>query len=186
MAHGDGEAPGRWVAVWDPFVRIFHWSTVVLVVVAFFSDDARSLHESVGYAALALVLLRLVWGIVGTRRARFADFVAGPTAILDYLRGLISGRAPRYMGHNPAGGAMILALLLLLVVTAGTGWLSETDTFFGVAWVSHLHHWAAHLMLALIALHVIGVIVSSWMHGENLVLAMLNGRKRAELGAADD
>jgi cytochrome b len=77
-------------------------------------------------------------------------------------------------------------LLLLLVITAGTGWLSETDAFFGVAWVSHLHHWAAHLMLALIALHVIGVVVSSWIHGENLVLAMLNGRKRAELGAADD
>ncbi len=90
-------------------------------------------------------------------------------------------RAPRYLGHNPAGGAMIAALLVLLVIVSGSGWLSETDACFGVPWVDHLHHYSAHLLLALVGLHLAGIIVSSWLHGENLVLPMLTGRKPLHL-----
>ncbi len=166
------------VPVWDRFVRSFHWSIAGLVTVAFLTtDDFRWLHELAGYAVLALVLARLVWGIVGTRHALFVSFVAGPRAILRYLGLLRHGCPPRYLGHNPAGGAMIVALLLLLAVVAGSGWLSETNAYFGVPWVDHLHHVSAHLLLVLIGLHLTGVIVSSWLHEENLVLAMLTGRK---------
>ena len=168
------------VPVWDRFVRLFHWTLAGLVLLAFLTtDDARWLHELTGYAVLALIAARIVWGIIGTRHALFISFVAGPRAVLRYLMLLRDGRAPRYLGHNPAGGAMIVALLALLMIVAGSGWMSETDTWFGVPWVDHLHHIAAHLLLGLIGLHVAGVVASSWMHRENLVLAMITGRKPA-------
>jgi cytochrome b len=171
------------VPVWDRFVRLFHWSMVGVVAIAFLStDDARWLHESAGYAVLALIAARIVWGIVGTRHALFVSFIAGPRAVMRYLRLLRDGCAPRYLGHNPAGGAMIVALLMLLAIVSGSGWLSETDAFFGVPWIDHLHHYSAHLLLALVGLHLAGVIVSSWLHRENLVLAMLTGRKPLNLG----
>ena len=170
------------VPVWDRFVRLFHWSMVSLVAIAFLTtDDARWLHELAGYAVLALIAARLIWGVVGTHHALFISFIAGPRAVLRYLRLLRDGRAPRYLGHNPAGGAMIAALLVLLVIVSGSGWLSETDAYFGVPWVDHLHHYSAHLLLALVGLHLAGVIVSSWLHRENLVLPMLTGRKPLHL-----
>lgn len=168
------------VPVWDRFVRLFHWSLASLVLLAFLTtDDARWLHEFAGYAVLALLAARIVWGVVGTRHALFISFLAGPRAVLRYLALLRDGRAPRYLGHNPAGGAMIVALIGLLVIVAGSGWLSETDAYFGVPWVDHLHHISAHLLLVLVGLHVAGVVVSSWLHKENLVLAMITGRKPA-------
>jgi cytochrome b len=168
------------IPVWDRVVLLFHWSTVSLVLVAFFTtDDARWLHEATGYAVLALLALRIIWGIIGTRHALFVSFLAGPRAVLRYVLLLYEGRAPRYVGHNPAGGAMIAVLLVLLGIVAGSGWLSETDTYFGVPWVDHLHHISAHLLLVLIGLHLAGVFVSSWLHQENLVLAMITGRKPA-------
>lgn len=172
------------VPVWDRFVRVFHWSLVALVLIEYLTtDDARTLHHLAGYAVLGLVGARVVWGMIGSRHARFTSFVAGPRAVLAYLHALRQGNTPRHLGHNPAGGAMIVALLGLLVVVAGSGWLSETDTFFGVPWVDHLHHISAHLLLVLIGLHLCGVIVSSWLHRENLVLAMLTGRKSALPGS---
>lgn len=172
------------VPVWDRFVRLFHWSTASLVLIAFLTtDDARWLHELAGYLVLVLIAARLAWGLIGTRHALFISFVAGPRAVLRYLVLLRAGRAPRYIGHNPAGGAMILALLLLLTIVAGSGWLSETDAYFGVPWVDHLHHYSAHLLLVFVGLHVAGAVVSSWLHRENLVLAMITGRKRSTMGS---
>ena len=150
------------VPVWDRFVRLFHWSMAALVLLAFLTtDDGRWLHELAGYGVLVLIAARLAWGFIGSRHARFASFVAGPRAVLRYLLLLRNGRVPHYLGHNPAGGAMIVALLLLLAIVSGSGWLSETDAYFGVPWVDHLHHVSAHLLLGLIGLHVAGVIVSS-------------------------
>lgn len=171
--------------VWDPFVRMFHWGVVALVAAAFLSPDERRLHEPIGYAVLALVALRLVWGVIGTRHARFTDFVTGPRAVTDYLRRLAAGRPRRYRGHNPAGGAMVLALLATLLVVGGSGWLSETDAYFGVEWVSALHSAASTALLVLIGLHVLGVLVSSLAHRENLVRAMITGHKSAAAEAED-
>jgi cytochrome b len=165
------------VRVWDPFVRLFHWGAVALFATAFLSSDEKSLHEPIGYAVLVLVSLRIAWGIIGTRHARFTDFVVRPNAVLQYLRLLRKGCAPRHLGHNPAGGTMILLLLAMLVLVAGSGWMTETDRWFGVPWVDHLHHISAKLLLLLIGVHVAGVVVSSWMHRENLVRAMITGRK---------
>jgi cytochrome b len=100
------------LAVWDPFVRVFHWSLVALMAIAFLSgDDAKWPHVPVGYVILALVSLRIAWGFIGTKHARFTDFVKGPSEIFDYLKGLIIGAPKHYVGHNPAGGAMIVLLL---------------------------------------------------------------------------
>lgn len=169
------------IAVWDWFVRVFHWAAVALVATAFLSPDNKALHEPIGYAVMGLVLARLVWGVIGSRHARFTDFVSRPTTVLAYLRELWSGRVRRYLGHNPAGGAMVLALLATLMTVTVSGWMSETDRFFGVAWVSRLHRLSTDVLLGLIGCHLLGVLVSSALHRENLIVAMITGRKPAVL-----
>lgn len=170
------------IAVWDPFVRVFHWCTALLVLVAFLTtDDLRWLHEGAGYAVFGLAAVRILWGLFGGEYARFSGFLCGPRTLVSYLRSLHGRQAKRYLGHNPAGGLMIVALLTLLIVVSFSGWLSETNAYFGVPWVDHLHHLSAHLLLVLIGLHAAGVIVSSWLHGENLVFAMITGRKRLDV-----
>ena len=179
-------ADAAWVKVWDPVIRVFHWGLAAAVILALISDENRSLHEAARYVALALIVIRVAWGFLGSRQARFSSFVRPPGAILAYLRDIARFRARRYLGHNPAGGAMIL-LLMATVATAGiSGWLSETDRFFAVAWVEDLHRAAGNLMIALIVLHLIGVLLSSLMHGENLVRAMITGRKPIAPRQEDD
>ncbi len=173
----------RTIRVWDRFVRVFHWSTVALFASVYLSSDQQSIHQPLAYVLLVLVLARIVWGFIGSRHARFADFVYHPSAIRAYLRDLRQGRARRYLGHNPAGGAMVVAILILLVLVIFSGWLSETNRFFGVPWVDHLHHISAHLLMLMVLVHVAGVVVSSVLHRENLVRAMLTGRKSAEFEA---
>lgn len=114
------------VKVWDPLVRIFHWSLVVIFAFAYVSGEEESrLHELAGYAILALIATRILWGFVGTRHARFRDFVYGPGTVLGYARDLVAGRGKRYLGHNPLGGVMILALLVSLTATGVSGWLLQ-------------------------------------------------------------
>lgn len=172
------------VRVWDVMVRLFHWSLVASFATAWLSaEDWRSLHEWAGYAAGALIIFRLIWGLVGTRYARFRQFLRSPAHIAAYLRDILRGREARYLGHNPAGGAMIAALLLSMAALCLTGWLYTTDLFWGVEWVEDLHEALANLLLALVVLHILGVIVASYRHGENLVHAMITGRKRVPRGA---
>lgn len=178
-----GSAPAE-TFVWDGLVRLFHWSTAALVAVAFVIDN-RAVHEAAGLTVLPIVALRILWGFVGPVHARFSDFVKSPAAVIAYLRALLAGRPPRYLGHNPAGGAMVLVLLALLLLTAGTGWTSETDRWFGVEWLSDLHALLANLLLLAIGLHVAGVLASSWLHRENLVRSMLSGRKPTVLDGAE-
>lgn len=112
----------RDVKVWDPLVRVFHWSLVAAFAVAYLSgDDLEQVHVLAGYTVVGLVAFRLVWGFVGTRHARFSAFVRGPLAVFTYLRELATFKAPRHLGHNPAGGAMIVTLLVLLALTTLTG-----------------------------------------------------------------
>lgn len=177
---GAGRAARATVRVWDPVVRLFHWSAVALFAAAWLSAGIEDdLHEPAGYALLALVALRAFWGLAGPRPARFARFVPGPRRLARYLAALLGGRAPRHLGHNPAGGAMIAALLLLLAGTCVTGWLMLTPRFFGIQWMEDLHDGLARLTLALVPLHVAGVVLSSLLHRENLVSAMITGRKPA-------
>jgi cytochrome b len=168
------------VRVWDPFVRIFHWSLVALFVIAFLTgDEIERVHIAAGYAIAGLVALRIAWGFVGTRHARFSDFVKSRSETLDYMRKAVRGRASRFLGHNPAGGLMTLALLGMMMAISGTGFMMTTDAFWGADWVEDLHKGLVYATLGLIALHVAGVLVSSFAHRENLVKAMITGRKRA-------
>jgi len=170
------------VKVWDLFVRLFHWSLVAGFTVAFLSSegrDLRLLHYWAGYAALALVAVRLVWGVIGTHYARFTQFVSGPRSTLRYIKDVMTGREARYLGHNPAGGLMVLLLLCSLIGVSLTGHLMTTDAFWGSEVMEDAHEALANGMLGLIALHVAGVIYESIRHRENLVTAMITGRKRA-------
>lgn len=168
------------VRVWDPFVRIFHWSLVALFIIAFVTgDEIERVHIAVGYAIAGLVAARIVWGFIGPRHARFSDFVRPPAGTLGYMRQAVRGRAPRYIGHNPAGGLMTLALLGMILAISGTGFMMTTDAFWGVEWIEELHEGLVYVTLGLIALHVTGVVVTSISHRENLVKAMITGRKRA-------
>ena len=173
------------VKVWDPLVRVFHWGLVLSFAVAWLSaDDGRALHQWAGYAAGGLIALRLVWGLLGTRYARFRQFVRSPSAILRYLGDIVTGRESRYVGHNPAGGAMIIALLVTLGAVATTGWMMTTNQFYGYEWVEDVHEVLANALLWLVGLHIAGVVLASLRHRENLVLAMVTGSKRAP--EADD
>lgn len=173
------------VAVWDPLVRIFHWSLVGLFVVTFASEDLQRVHQPAGYAILALVGLRIVWGLIGSRHARFTDFVPSPRSALAYVRSLTALRPPRSLGHNPLGGLMVLALLGMLVATGISGWLMTWDGYRDAEWVEEMHEAAASGLLALVVLHVLGVISMSILHGENLVRSMITGRKAANPGQQD-
>jgi cytochrome b len=145
-------------------------------------EGGKSLHQGAGYVVLALVAMRLIWGCIGSRHARFRDLVLRPKRLLAYLKSRRSGRPRRYLGPDPAGGAMIVLLLDLLILTGGSGWLITTDAFWGIAWLEDLHKAVANLTVVLVFAHVAGVVFSSVAHRENLVLAMIIGRKRAEPG----
>lgn len=176
---GGDSVPDRTVRVWDPFVRVFHWSQAALIAVAWLTEDGpKTLHQTAGYIIAGMLALRVVWGFIGPRHARFSDFVRGPSTVLGYLRAMVAGREPRYLGHNPAGGAMVVALLLTVAGTAMTGWLQTTDAFWGSSVMEEIHETLASLILVLVAAHLVGVTLASMRHDENLARSMVDGRKR--------
>lgn len=195
--------------VWDLFVRLAHWTIVLAFLVTFVTeDDTLTLHVWAGYLIGVLVLLRVLWGFVGTKHARFADFVYGPAMVRNYLGDLARRRAKRYIGHSPAGGVMILVLLAGLLATVASGIqlqsvreraappaasamraavtqargedADERPRRQDVRFWKELHEMIANLMFVLILVHVGGVVVVSLLHRENLARAMVTGLKRAE------
>lgn len=180
-SEADSEARPAAVKVWDLFVRVFHWSLVAFFAIAFLTgDEIEWLHLWAGYAIAGLVALRIVWGFVGPHHARFSSFVKGPRAVLAFLKRSMHLEAPRYFGHNPAGGAMVVALLTLLAALCATGFAMTTDAYWGSKTLEEIHEVLANTALVLVALHVGGVVLASMEHGENLVKAMVTGRKRAQ------
>lgn len=177
----------RRVRVWDPIVRLFHWTLAGGVIANLtFLRHAEDPHIYVGYAVIAALAVRLVWGVAARGHARFTSFVPGPRSLLRYAKAMLARREPRYVGHNPAGGAMIVVLLGLLVAVGTTGWMMGTDAYWGVPWVENAHELAANLLIGAVALHVFGAIVESIRHRENLPLAMITGYKRAAEGTDID
>lgn len=200
------------VKVWDPLVRIFHWSLVAFFTIAFVTGEEENVwHIYTGYAVLGLIAFRILWGFIGSEHARFSDFIFGPGKVIQYLGSLLGGKPQRYLGHNPAGGYMVLLMLVVLLAVTITGVKvygleghgplasSEGVSILAVAradgdegeneqageneseefW-EEIHEAASYFMLALIGLHILGVIVSSRLHKENLVKAMITGNKEAE------
>ncbi len=204
------------IKVWDIAVRIFHWSLVIVFSVSYMTADSESIvHIYSGYGVLALVIFRVLWGIVGTKHARFTDFVYGKAAVSGYLKGLLRGAPPHYLGHNPPGGWMVIVLLVSLAAVCWSGLETYADDGLGpladadvrliriVAadeadeadedddrehdshsdtdeenelW-EEMHEVLANLTLFLVFIHVAGVLLSSWIHKENLIRAMLTGYK---------
>ena len=166
------------VRVWDPAVRIFHWSLVVAFAGAFVtaeSERLRDVHVLLGYTVLGLLAFRVVWAFVGSRYARLSSFAFGPRAVAAYLRSLLAFRPRHYVGHNPAGSWVIYALVLLGLVTGASGYATYND--IGGEWLEDLHEGSANAMLTLVFVHIAGVVVSSVLHRENLVKAMWTGYK---------
>ena len=174
------------VRVWDLGVRLFHWSLVAMVVGAYVTEDLRNVHKILGYIVIGLIAFRLIWGLIGTRHARFSDFVTGPSRVLEYLRDMLHGRERRYLGHNPAGAAMVIMLLTTLFAVGATGYMMGMDAYFGQDWVEEMHEFLVSCLLVLVACHIGGVIYASWHHRENLVAAMITGKKDTHENARRD
>lgn len=167
------------VLIWDWPVRIGHWLLVGAFALAWItgeSEEWRLVHAFAGGTVVGVILFRLLWGLVGTRHARFASFVRGPQAALDYVLGLLRGDASQYAGHNAAGGWAIVALLTLGLLTGASGWLTYQDMVG--EWLEEVHEALATGMLAVAAVHVAGVVVSSLAHRENLLRSMFTGLKQ--------
>ncbi len=166
------------VPVWDRFVRVFHWGLVGCVLLNFFVlEEGEAPHEWVGYLASGLVAARIVWGFVGSRHARFADFFPTPARVGTHLRALRAGQLPHHDGHNPLGALMMLLLMFLVLALGFTGWLQGTDRFWGEEWLQELHAWLANGLIAAAGLHAAAAIVMGRKERTNLVKAMVTGTK---------
>jgi cytochrome b len=169
------------ILVWDFPTRVFHWLLAGSFAGAFVTADSetwRDLHVALGYLLLALIGFRIVWGLIGTRYARFKSFLFSPKAVRDYLVSLLTRHPKHYLGHNPAGSLAVFVLLGLGLLAGITGWATYNDT--GGEWLEELHEGMADAMLIAVFVHIAGVVVSSLLHRENLVRAMLTGRKQGE------
>ncbi len=193
--------------VWDNAIRLFHWSLVIAFVVAYITGEDESLvHSYSGYFILGLLVFRIIWGFVGCKHARFSDFIFSPKETINYTKSMMSGTPKHYWGHNPLGALMVFALLITLVLTTvsglkvygieGYGPLAEVNSSYFISnanasghmeqegedseeeefW-EEIHEFFANLMLVLIALHIVGVVVSSKLHKENLAKSMVTGYK---------
>lgn len=180
---GAGDAGIQVIPVWDPLVRLIHWSLVTTIILnGFVTDDESKLHEYVGYAALALVILRLVWGLVGPRHARFTAFPPNPFAALRHIRDTVSRRTALHLSHNPLGALMVYNIWGTVLVLCATGIMMGTLRFFGVDWVKEVHEAAFNWLVISVVLHLLGVVADSRMTGVSLVRAMIDGRKRVPAG----
>lgn len=169
------------IKVWDLPVRLGHWLLAGGFILAWLSGDSeewRLVHVYAGGVVLAVALFRVLWGFIGSRHARFAEFVRGPAAVVTYLKKLTQLTPPHFTGHNPAGGLAILVLLALATATSASGWLVYQDIFG--EWLVTLHDILATVMLGFVMLHLAGVAAGSIAHRENLVRAMFSGRKPGE------
>ncbi len=171
--------------VWSVGLRLLHWALAGAMLTSFVTHEGVGrVHEWAGYVALAAASLRVVLGFGASGYWRFSQFVRGLKATLAYARSVWQHKELRYLGHNPLGGWMVLVMLADAIGAGLTGWLSTTDRFWGAAWVADLHGVLGDALPPLLLLHVAGAIFTSWRHRENLVAAMLHGRKPA--AAPDD
>jgi len=171
------------ILVWDLPTRVFHWLLAGSFLVAFLTADSeryRAIHVVLGYTVLGLVVFRCLWGVIGTRYARFSSFPIAPRRVLEYFKSLFSRTPQHHVGHNPAGSLAIYAILALAVLAGATGYAAYNE--IGGEWLAELHEGAANAMLGLAVVHIAAVIVSSLIHRENLVVAMLNGYKNGRAG----
>ncbi|MEQ1630015.1 MAG: cytochrome b/b6 domain-containing protein [Gallionella sp.] len=169
------------VLVWDAPTRVFHWVQALCFLGAYLTSDSektRDIHVALGYILFGMIVFRLLWGFVGTRYAKFSSFAYGPSKIISYLVSLFKGKADHFVGHNPIGSVAIWLLLSGGLTLGVTGVMLLQDDFEDI--VEEIHDYATNAMLIVIAIHLIGVFASSFLHKENLVRAMITGFKPGE------
>ena len=179
LSDPDLAGPNKKIKVWDPVVRITHW-TVVLGVFANLTvlRESSDIHQIVGYVVFGAVSCRIAWGLLATGHARFSSFAPTPKKVSEYLGAMRERKEPRYIGHNPAGSLMMLGLIFLLLLISATGWMMSLDQFWGVKWVEEVHETVANIIIGAVVLHVLAAVYVSFKHHENLPLSMVTGRKR--------
>lgn len=166
------------VKVWDAPTRVFHWLTALSFFVAYLTAESerwRLVHVTFGYTLGALMLFRLFWGVAGTRHARFTSFVRGPGAVLRYVKAMVNGLPEHHIGHNPLGAVAIVLMIGLGVAQLVSGWAIYQE--LGGEWLAQLHELSANTMMVVVAVHIAGVLGTSYVQRENLVRAMLTGMK---------
>ena len=174
------ETENTTVKVWDWPVRVFHWTLAASVLGAFVTgenEDFERLHQTLGWVAAGLIAFRVVWGLVGTRYARFTEFISSPAQVWAYIKSLRSGQPQHFVGHNPVGAVAVMLLMGLTALSVYTGWLALAED--AAEWLEEAHEIAANTLITVVLVHVIGVLWGSRTHGENLLKAMLTGRKTA-------
>ena len=169
------------IRVWDAPVRTFHWLLVLCFAGAYISAESESwrlLHVTLGYTMGGLIAFRLVWGVLGTRYARFGSFVRSPSAVRGYVKGMVAGRRVHYIGHNPAGAVAIVLMLLVGAAIVASGYAVYNE--LGGDWLEEVHEFVGNAMLVLVGVHLAGVAVASYLHRENLPRAMVTGVKQGQ------
>jgi len=193
------------VKVWDIMVRVFHWSLAIFFLLAYITgDELETVHAWIGYIIIGLLGFRIIWGVIGTRYARFTHFIYSPQTIMGYLKSLLTSHPKHYLGHNPAGGAMVIVMILFLSLVSWSGlkayeaegkgplaateisivsnavaddWYEDDHGHKGDDFWEDIHEFIVNFMVLLVFIHLVGVLVSSALHKENLVRAMITGRK---------
>jgi len=165
------------IRIWDPVVRIFHWSTAGIFFINYWLVDSGPLHRWLGYGVAGLLMTRTVWGVIGSPYARFRSFFPTPTRIIKYLHGLRGGEHPGYPGHNPVGAMMIFTLLVLLLLLCLSGWMMGWDMFWGVDWVEDTHETVATLLHILVGIHVAAIFLTDFFYHQGLFRSMITGFK---------
>ena len=167
------------ITIWDAFVRVFHWSVATLFLLDFWVlEDGDPPHEWAGYLLGILLMMRIVWGFIGSRHARFSSFFPTPSRVIQHLSDMRQRRFDHHEGHNPLGGAMVIALMIMLAVVTLSGWMQTWDMFWGEDWVEELHEESAELTMILVVIHVSAVILMSRFSGIPLIKTMLTGKRR--------
>jgi cytochrome b len=173
-----GRASARQVPVWDPLVRLIHWSLALMILLnGAFIEEESTTHEWIGYIALGLVGLRLVWAFIGPKHARFSAFPPSPARALSHLKAMLAGDRSVHLSHNPLGALMAYNIWASVIVIGVTGYMMTTITFFGIDWVEEVHEAVFNWLVVSVVLHVAGVGFDTWRSGVNLIRAMINGRK---------
>lgn len=180
-----GRASAREVAVWDPLVRLIHWSLALTILLnGTVIEEESKAHEWIGYTALGLVGLRLLWALIGPKHARFSAFPPSPARAIRHLRKMLAGDRTIHLSHNPLGALMVYNIWASVIAMGVTGYMMTTITFYGVEWVEELHEAVFGWLVFSVALHVAGVALDTWRSGVHLVRAMVNGRKNIPEGSA--
>jgi hypothetical protein len=167
------------VLVWDFPVRVFHWLLVISFAGAWLTSESEAqqmIHYAFGYAAVALILFRIVWGVVGTRYARFSQFIKGPTETIGHIKALLMGNQHPGLGHNPAGALAMISLLVLILLIGLTGFWSVKEYLGDL--MSEAHDAIASITMAVVVIHIAAAIIMSYMQKENLVKSMFTGNKQ--------